>query len=305
MKPSLFFETFDPTMLNLFDYFPIPEFTNDNFIIYGPSGSAKSSFAFYFIQYFFARKNTPIKDISAFKFNSFFFDFNFSFYFYHSFFIFDFSIFFFSKHLWHDVFLHILDYLEHNKVKNFFFICNNFHCIHNELLETFHHYFSYKEIGETKIHFLFLTESISFLPSPILDNANILSMPKLHKNVNNLKDIFHNHDTFFQINEEAVKKQLTTHFDFQKSFIWKDNRQFTRDKLYDYLVYNQNVFDVFWEIFESNGDVDIAFFNYIFFVLFNHYRTFFSLETYSFFFHKQKQHKIKKIKSISSTTATI
>ncbi len=140
-------------------------------------------------------------------------------------------------------------------------------------------------------------------------------MPKLHVNVNNLKDVFNTHDSFFQIKEEAIKKHIETYIDFQKTFIlkgftgtertgegkMKDKRLFSRDKLYDYLVYNLNIFDVFWDIFETNGEVDIAFFNFIFFVLFNHYRTFFALELYSVFFYKQKELKIKKLKTTISS----
>jgi hypothetical protein len=90
-----------------------------------------------------------------------------------------------SKILWNDIFLQIVDIISVKTEKVGFIICKNFHMIHGELLEIFYSYIQqYSECynnkllfgGNILIHFIIITENVSFLPNNILQSCHILNI---------------------------------------------------------------------------------------------------------------------------------
>ena len=107
-----------------------------------------------------------------------------------------------SKILWHEIFFQITDIISVKPEKVGIILCKNFHNIHTELLDTFYsymqHYNNYhstlkiKEKGEQnekiisnicsiQIHFILLTEHISFIPNNIVNSCKIINIHKPKK----------------------------------------------------------------------------------------------------------------------------
>ena len=104
-----------------------------------------------------------------------------------------------SKILWHEIFFQIVDIISIKPEKVGIILCKNFHNIHTELLDTFYSYMQHcnnyhsilknqdkgeqneKIISNTssiQIHFILLTEHISFIPNNILNSCKIVRIPK-------------------------------------------------------------------------------------------------------------------------------
>lgn len=104
-----------------------------------------------------------------------------------------------SKILWNEIFLQIVDIISVKTDKVGFIVCKNFHMIHGELLDIFYSYIQqYSKCYNTKsifgsnivIHFIIITENLSFLPNNILQSCYVLNIPRpvkqLYKNIYNL-----------------------------------------------------------------------------------------------------------------------
>lgn len=95
-----------------------------------------------------------------------------------------------SKILWNEIFLQIVDIISVKTDKVGFIVCKNFHMIHGELLDIFYSYIQqYSECYNTKsvfgsniiIHFIIITENLSFLPNNILQSCYVLNMARPEK----------------------------------------------------------------------------------------------------------------------------
>jgi len=100
-----------------------------------------------------------------------------------------------SKILWNDIFMQIVDIISVKPEKIGVIVCKNFHMIHSELLEIFYSYiqqyskshyvatngrgslFNYNII----IHFILITENLSFLPNNILNSCQVLPIRRPSK----------------------------------------------------------------------------------------------------------------------------
>jgi hypothetical protein len=74
-----------------------------------------------------------------------------------------------SKTLWNDVYQQIVDIIQSKPDKQGFIVCKNVHKINKELLDVL---YSYMQVD--CVRFIFITESISFLPPPILSKCKII-----------------------------------------------------------------------------------------------------------------------------------
>ena len=74
-----------------------------------------------------------------------------------------------SKLLWHDLYTQILDSIAAKPDKTGVILCKYFHCVHNELLDSFYSYMQSLRPIKLNVRFVFTTEQISFLPDNILD----------------------------------------------------------------------------------------------------------------------------------------
>ena len=108
-----------------------------------------------------------------------------------------------SKILWNDIFLQIVDIISIKNEKVGFIVCKNFHMIHGELLDIFYSYIQQysgshhglkktnhkqeniskstalspeKFGGNIMIHFVIITENLSFLPNNILQSCHIVNV---------------------------------------------------------------------------------------------------------------------------------
>ena len=88
-----------------------------------------------------------------------------------------------SKILWHEIFFQIVDIISVKKEKYGIILCKNFHLIHNELLDIFYSYMQQYNHSQSniKIKFFIITEHISFLPTPIINNCHILRVGRPKK----------------------------------------------------------------------------------------------------------------------------
>lgn len=88
-----------------------------------------------------------------------------------------------SKILWRELFSQIVDIISVKNDKFGFILCKNFHAIHAELLEVFYSYIQqyshYK--SAIKIHFIILTEHISFIPNNIIQACQVINIAKPSK----------------------------------------------------------------------------------------------------------------------------
>lgn len=85
-----------------------------------------------------------------------------------------------SKILWRELFSQIVDIISVKNDKYGFILCKNFHNIHTELLEVFYSYIQqyshYK--SAIKIHFIILTEHISFIPNNIIQACQLINIAR-------------------------------------------------------------------------------------------------------------------------------
>jgi hypothetical protein len=78
-----------------------------------------------------------------------------------------------SKLLWDDIYNHIVEIIQNKYTeKHGIIVCKNVHKINHELLEIFYSYM------QGSVKYIFLTESISFLPDTLLSKCKILSIPR-------------------------------------------------------------------------------------------------------------------------------
>ena len=84
-----------------------------------------------------------------------------------------------SKILWREIFTQIVDIVSIKNGGHGFILCKNFHMIHAELLEVFYSYM--QQCSTTHIHFILITEHISFLPNNIIQSCQIINIARPSK----------------------------------------------------------------------------------------------------------------------------
>ena len=182
-----------------------------------------------------------------------------------------------SKPLWHELFFQIVDIVAIKPEKIGIIVCKNFHMIHSELLEIFYSYMqqynnSYMNL---LIRFIIITEHMSFIPTNIINNCEILSIGRpspnqytemidsTNKHCDKTKQIMSHLDIDTILNLKEIKSfymaktvaQLPT--DLFNTICNKiienmsnENVDFIkfRDSLYDILIYNLDVAECIWYI---------------------------------------------------------
>ena len=112
-----------------------------------------------------------------------------------------------SKILWNEIFLQIVDIISVKSEKVGFIVCKNFHMIHGELLDIFYSYIQqYSECysdkhgfgGNIIIHFIIITEHVSFLPNNMLQACHIVNVGRPSK------------DDYKKITVQATQKYVNT-----------------------------------------------------------------------------------------------
>jgi len=83
-----------------------------------------------------------------------------------------------SKILWNDIYNQINDVVSTRVNTHGIILCKYFHKIHSELLDIFYSYMQSQSLNNIKIIFIIITENISFIPDNIINNAQIISIPR-------------------------------------------------------------------------------------------------------------------------------
>jgi hypothetical protein len=213
-----------------------------------------------------------------------------------------------SKVLWNDVYNQINDVVSTRPEATGIIFCKNFHKIHSELLDIFYSYIQSQSFHKNKLIFIIITEHISFIPDSILNNSQIISIPRpsfanynkclTAKNVldkqlklsninkiSNIKNISTNitslcspHEPVCNAIIEHIKNPSVISF---LSF---------RDILYEILIYDLDIGECVWYILNelirdnllNNDNIsDVLLKTYIFFQYYNNnYRPIYHLENY-------------------------
>lgn len=184
-----------------------------------------------------------------------------------------------SKILFNDIYNNIVNnIILYSKNNVGIILCKNFHDIDNELLEIFYSYMQ-KIINEKyKVYFVLITESISFIPNNIKKICNKIYLNCVEKNKIDDKLLYSHYYTLCDnIVIDIMSK--TNHKKFKT----------IRNNLYDILIYNYNVSNIFYDIIcrliekDLLKAIDFKFieetFKYYYYYN-NNYRPIFHLENY-------------------------
>ena len=159
-----------------------------------------------------------------------------------------------AKTLWHNIYAQILDVLYLRPQKHGIILCKYFHSIHSELLECFYGYMQTDISSSARLHFVFLTEHVSFLPSIVLDRCFCIPVGRPTRTAYNRVlvdklDKTQKLDEITNIKDIGVKLRYATEaFDTicnrligQLVDIDELNFGKLRDTLYDLFIYNFDV----------------------------------------------------------------
>ena len=83
-----------------------------------------------------------------------------------------------SKVLWNDIYNQITDVVSMRTDTTGIILCKYFHKIHSELLDIFYSYMQRQSFNKIKLFFIIITEHVSFIPDNILNNSQIISIPR-------------------------------------------------------------------------------------------------------------------------------
>ena len=291
-----------PKLQPIFDAFPLKLVDMGNLIFYGPGGVGKYSQMLHAIKKYspsllkYEKKLNIVyeKKNFIFKISDIHFEINMS------------LLGCVSKILWYEIYQQIVNILSSRQDKTGIIVCKNFHSIHGELLEVFYSYMQENMNTSINIKFIILTESISFIPNPILNCSEIIYVKRPSKNmyvqclksngsnsiivpklatIENIKTLnvgnplFNGHHVI--ICTKIVNQLINIRtIDFVKF----------RDLIYDMLIYNLDISVCIWYILstlisqkhlEHKDLSDILCRTYTFFKYYNNnYRPIYHLENY-------------------------
>jgi len=152
-----------------------------------------------------------------------------------------------SKILFNDMYNNIVNnIILYSKNNVGIILCKNFHEIDNELLEIFYSYMQKIINQKYKVYFILLTESISFIPNNIKKICNKIYLNYIEKNKIDEKLLYSHYYTLSDnivsdITSKTIHKRIKT----------------VRNNLYDILIYNYNVSNIFYNIICKLIDKDL------------------------------------------------
>ncbi len=154
-----------------------------------------------------------------------------------------------SKLLWNDIFINITDVLSARINKNGIIVCKNFHKIHSELLECFYSYIQQND-NNINIIYIFLSDSVTFIPENILNTCNIISVPRPSKCAYN----------------KILPKKMPTCINLNKIYNIKNLLTAT-----DSIIYNNDKFiDNLYSIMSNPNDIKFISFRDVIYDIFIH-----------------------------------
>lgn len=211
-----------------------------------------------------------------------------------------------SKMLWNEVYYQILDIVSAKSDKIGIIVCKYFHEIHSELLETFYSYMQTLYQQSIQLKFILLTEEISFIPDNILNNCQIIPIPRPSKSQYNkiLKTKLPNDINIHEITNikninSSITQLMNPHEIICDRIIENmynvNELKFGnfRDMLYEIFIYNLYITDCIWYILNTlindskikNDDMPNILIRTFTFLQYynNNYRPIYHLENYIFY----------------------
>ena len=214
-----------------------------------------------------------------------------------------------AKLLWNDIYNHILDILSARQNHTGIIVCKNFHKIHSELLDIFYSYLQTLTHKNIHLHYVFITENISFIPDNILDRCRIISVKRPNKTVYkkctgkpidksiildkivNIKDLTTGNTQLMDPHKKITQQMIDDITNFENiNFI-----QF-RDNIYNMFIYHQDITTCLLAIIRhfiiekkfDNSTITAVYFKlYKFLKLYNNnYRPIYHLESFIFYLCK-------------------
>jgi hypothetical protein len=266
-------KTLHPSLLKTYNNFPDDISDLKNIIFYGPKGVGKytqmlSSIKKYSPSELKYEKKISVtynKDIYFFKISDIHYEIDMSLIGCH------------SKLLWNEIYNHITDILLSKPNKTGIIVCKYFHEIHNDLLDIFYSYMQKMNKQMIDLKFIFISESISFIPDNILNCCYVLNIPrpsrvlynsclgiKIDKHIE-LRKItnIHNIENKFDIinpienicnkiiNYIIINTNTNENENENNENIEKNDFYILREYLYDIFIYNLNPYDCVWYILSS------------------------------------------------------
>jgi hypothetical protein len=212
-----------------------------------------------------------------------------------------------AKILWHEWYNQIVEIISSRPLKAGIILCKNMHTINNDLLDIFYSYIQNNSM-QTTVHvsFIFITESVCFLPENILNCCEVIGFGqplenkvkkqikkynptasnKYDDSVTNIKHLFVKDISDQDVHVETINSVIemvvsgTSNIDFSKA----------REKLYELFIYEVDIHDCIWKLLlelvnkgkVTNDNVgNIMYETQKFFTLFNNnYRPIYHMERY-------------------------
>jgi len=214
-----------------------------------------------------------------------------------------------AKLLWNDIYNHILDILSARQNRTGIIVCKNFHKIHSELLDIFYSYLQTLTHKNINLHYIFVTESISFIPDNILHRCKMIPVKGPVKNtykkcigktidksiklnqIVNIKDLHTKNTQLMEPHTLITNKLIHSMENFNDiNFI-----QF-RDNIYNIFIYHLDIticlrdiitYFIMHKKINKTSITDIYFEFYSFLKLYNNnYRPIYHLEKFMFYLCK-------------------
>jgi len=215
-----------------------------------------------------------------------------------------------AKLLWNDIYNRILNILSSRQNHTGIIVCKNFHKIHSELLDIFYSYLQTLEHKNINLHYIFITESTSFIPDNILHRCKMIPVKRPVKNtykkcignknmdksiklnhIVNIKDLHIKNTQLMEPQKLITNKLIHSLENFEDlNFI-----QF-RDNIYNIFIYHLDVTNCLRDIIthfvihkkiDKISITDIYFEFYNFLKLYNNnYRPIYHLEKFIFYLCK-------------------
>jgi hypothetical protein len=214
-----------------------------------------------------------------------------------------------AKLLWNDIYNHILDILSARQNHTGIIVCKNFHKIHSELLDIFYSYLQTLTHRDIHLHYIFISENISFIPDNILDRCEIIPVKRPNKTnykkcinkpvikdiklneIVNIKDLIINNQQLMNPRKKFTQKIIKNIIDYQEiNFI-----EF-RDNIYNMFIYHLDITSCLLDIisyFIIEKKIDNKTITKIYLKLYkflklynNNYRPIYHLESFIFYLCK-------------------
>ena len=161
-----------------------------------------------------------------------------------------------SKNTWNIIYKHIIDIINTKNSKYGIILCKNFQCIDHELLDVFYSYIQHNPFMKIKINFIFITNSITFIPNNIVNSSYIInySVPATYK-LNKLNKIFTNNNNIITkiCNNNNYQKPMHIICNTIIDYIIKKDIDifFLRETIYKLFIYQCNINSAVWYIYSN------------------------------------------------------